>query len=159
MFVRITILALALAWVLTKEPIQGYSEIGGGMNVRGTFCHYHITNNQITYILLFDSQWSDSNAAIGGFGTGISFEKKDGNRFVMNRGISAISIEGSNFDLRDGVVFLIYDTLVGCGAKQLPIQFERNANSSLDPQIIVADSLETACHQHFELAKFLEQRP
>jgi len=158
---------------------QGYhSQVSGGLDVNGRFCEYHIADDQIKRILLFDGDWRETlgDAALVSGGDEFSFEKKGERKFSMEYGNrkevvvngrthrvtdgipKEIIIDGRVYRVADGVVFLLHRSADGFTCQQLPVSFEEIRLKPVEADDYVRDALKRARGDNPELAAFLEAK-
>lgn len=133
---------------------QDYPSATGSVLINDRGCCYDYTDYQIQHAIVFNDKLEITSGTFSG--RELKFQTLTRRNFSMKyAGPDRIVIDGTEFSLKDGAVFLVELGREGNRCKQVPVSFARRASPTADIEGHVRDQLTQAAEEHAELHSFL----
>ncbi len=148
------VLFLVVAAAYLAKPTVPFTVSSGGFIVDGRQCVYRVADGRLDYLIALDGEWlrGCERATLGG--TDFSFQRADGRAFQMRAAPGVLIIDGQEFHLRNGTMFLITVHPGGNQCRQLPATFGEANIPRLDVEPHVRDRLEQVVNDFTEVRLF-----
>jgi hypothetical protein len=150
------ILVLVAAWAFLARPPVPHSVSAGGFTVDGRQCLYRVADGRLEYLVILDGNWVRGCDRATLDDTDFLIERADGREFRMRSAApEAMIIDGHEYRLRDGVVFLVTVHPDGNQCRQVPATFGAGGIPYPDPWPQVRERLGQLAHEFPEVRVFL----
>lgn len=149
------VVVLVAAGAFLARPSGPRSVYSGGFDTHGRQCFYRVADGRLAYLIVLDGQWLQGTGRSTFGDWGCSFERPDGRTFQMHSRVrGALLIDGHEYRLADGALFLVTVEPTGNRCQQLTARFE-GSNPHPNDEPHARDQLERAARDFPEVRAFL----